>query len=102
MLNRSDKNNNNYISLKVDTKPLLLFIKLFDSILQVCNRSIDASDFSFELARIESNFSSTSTNEFIITLYPSDAFLSILSTYRTGDINFSFIKESSHEIPPAK
>lgn len=86
-----------YINLKVDTKPLVLFIKLFDSILKVFNRNINTGDFSFELARVESNFSPTGTNELLVTLYPSDAFLRFLPACGTRDIDFRIIKESSHK-----
>ena len=39
------------IILKLDTKPFLLFIKIFDGILEMFSRSINLSDFSFDTLR---------------------------------------------------
>jgi len=79
-----------------DTKPLLLFIKLLDIVLQSSNRPFDISDFSFELARIETDFSATGTGKLTVILYPSDAFLRFAGTSFTGDFNLCTIEGTCH------
>lgn len=76
------------IKLKVDTKPLLLYLEVFKRILQISNSSINFSDFSSEIVRFETDNSTASAGEISITLYPSDTFIRFVSALWTSDGNF--------------
>ena len=86
------------ITVNCDASPLMLFTKIFEAALQGRERFLDLGDFSFELARIESDFCAAGTGELLVRLYPSDAFLRFAATVFAGDFNFGIIKNAGHAI----
>ena len=70
-----------------DGSPLLLFTELLNAALEAGQCFFSFSDLSFELARIESNFSTAPTGEITVHLYPSDTFFRFSTAVFTGDFN---------------
>jgi hypothetical protein len=81
------------IKICVDTEPLMLFIKLVKSILQIRKGRINFPHSVSELARIKVDPLSTDTSKITIIFYPSDAFLRFISTLWASDFNFKVVKE---------
>jgi hypothetical protein len=75
------------IEISADTRPIMLFIKMLESVLQAGNSRINLSDFDSKLVRIEMDSSSTGTGEITVTLYPSDTFLRLAVTLCAGNFN---------------
>lgn len=79
------------LKLTVDTQPLILFTEVLQGFLKRIERPLDLGNLTFELARIDSDFSTANTGELFVRLYPSDAFLSFAGTIFTGKFDFSTI-----------
>ncbi|MDO9151710.1 MAG: hypothetical protein Q7U33_10065 [Methylotenera sp.] len=88
----------NQVTLKIecDAQPLFLFTEIFQSFLQRSERLFDFSDFGFELARVDCDFSTATTGKVFVRLYPSDAFLSFAGAIFARDFDFSTIEKVSH------
>lgn len=80
----------NAVSLKirVDVSPLLSFLKLLEFACQRCQRTFNFCDLTFQIARVERNFSSATTGEMLVTFYPSDAFLDFAAKLFADDFKF--------------
>ena len=76
------------IKLKVDSKPLMLYLEVFKRVLQIRNSPINFCDFSSEIVRFETDNGTANTGEISIILYPSDTFIRFVSALWTSDCNF--------------
>ena len=77
--------------IEANVKPLAAFIALLKHFTETRERFFDSSDLTFELARIESNYSSTDTDKLVVTLYPSDCFLNFVATFFTSEGDFNVV-----------
>jgi hypothetical protein len=75
------------LTFNCNTKPLMGYIALLEHLIELGKLSFDLSDLSFELARIDTYNSATSTGELFITLYPSDSLLCFVAAALAGDTN---------------
>jgi hypothetical protein len=82
--------------IECDAQALVLFTEIFQSFLQRSERHFDFSNFGFELARVDCDFSTTLTGKVFVRLYPSDAFLSFAGAIFAGDFDFSAIEKVGH------
>jgi hypothetical protein len=80
------------ICIRCDSSPFILFTKLLEGRLKVSERTLDLSNFGFELFRIESDFSSTAAGELIVRLYPSDSFFRFATTILAGDFDLVLVE----------
>lgn len=84
------------ITINCDASPLILFTKILEAGLKGRERFLYFADFGFELARVESDLCAAGTGEFLVRLYPSDAFFRFAATVFAGDFNFGTIQNAGH------
>ena len=84
------------IEIECDAQPVVLFTEIFQSFIQRNERLFDFSNFGFELARVECDFSAATTGKVLVRLYPSDAFLGFSGAIFAGDFDFSAIEKVNH------
>jgi hypothetical protein len=89
--------NKQTLTIECDDQPLMLFTEIFESFLKRNVLFLDSCDLSFELARIDCDFSAASTSKLFVRFYPSDAFLSFAGAIFAGNFNFSAIKKVGHD-----
>lgn len=75
------------LNCNTNTKPLMGYIALLEHLIKLGKLSFDLSDLSFELARVDTYNSATSTGELLVTLYPSDSLLCFIAAALAGDTN---------------
>lgn len=80
-----------------DSRPLVLFAEVFKAVLQIRKRSLDLRDLGFELARAELNVGAAGTDELVMRLYPSNAFLRLATAVLAGKFDLGTIKETNHK-----
>lgn len=84
------------LKITCDSAPLRSFTELFEAALKVRNLSLDLGNLTFELARIDTDFSAASAGELTVRLYPSDAFLRFAAAVLAGNFDLGTIKETGH------
>ena len=85
------------LKIECDAQPFLLFTEVFESFLERIKRPLDLGNLSFELVRLDTDYTAASAGKLIVRLYPSDAFLSFAGAIFAGDLNFCAIEKVSHD-----
>lgn len=84
------------LKIECDAQPLVLFTEIFQSFLQRSERPFDFSNFGFELARVDCDFSAAAIGKVFVRLYPSDAFLGFAGAMFAGDFDFRAVEKVGH------
>ena len=73
------------ITIDCNTKPFVGYIKSLKHLVDFGELTLNLSELDFELARIDTDYSTAPTSELLVTLYPSDSLLSFVATALAGD-----------------
>ncbi len=81
------------MTIKANTRPAVAYLKTLQCFLEVRKLPFDLSNLPFELFRAEVDKCPTGACELIVSLYPSDSFLSFVATSFAGHFDFDVIEK---------